>query len=207
VVTAQALVTALLVAVAGITVLAVAVPTYGVPSPERPLQVSAGFLAGTVTMILLGTGLGLSVRTARGAQAIGLLAFFPMFLLSGGGPPPDVMSEPMRRIADILPLTHVIGGIREPWLRNRQRSRPPSGSRGVGGTGSGAGCLASSSRLLGLEGVLTVACHDGQGVRMTARVSPSLACSERNRHRGAGLKQTDTQRASTHERNIDEESL
>jgi ABC-2 type transport system permease protein len=116
VVTAQALVTALLVAVAAVTVLAVAVPTYGIPTPDQPLQVGAAFLAGTATMILLGTGLGLSVRTARGAQAIGLLAFFPMFLLSGGGPPPDVMSEPMRRIADVLPLTHVIGGIREPWL-------------------------------------------------------------------------------------------
>jgi len=39
-----------------------------------------------------------------------------MFLLSGGGPPPDVMSAPMRRIADVLPLTHAISAIRDPWL-------------------------------------------------------------------------------------------
>jgi ABC-type polysaccharide/polyol phosphate export permease len=45
-----------------------------------------------------------------------------MWLLSGGGPPPDVMSDPMRRIADVLPLTHAVAAIRDPWL----------GSGGVG---------------------------------------------------------------------------
>jgi ABC-2 type transport system permease protein len=123
VVTAQALVTAALVVVAAGTVLAVAAPTHGVPSIEEPLAVSAGFLLGTVTMVTLGVALGLVVRTARAAQAVGLLAFFPMWLLSGGGPPPDVMSDPMRRIADVLPLTHAVAAIRDPWL----------GSGGVGG--------------------------------------------------------------------------
>lgn len=116
VVAAQALVTGVLVVLAAATVLAVAAPTYGVPAMEDPLAVTAAFTLGTVTMIVLGVALGLSLQTARGAQAIGLLAFFPMFLLSGGGPPPDVMSDVMRRIADVLPLTHVIAGIRDPWL-------------------------------------------------------------------------------------------
>lgn len=116
VVTAQALVTAALVVVAAGLVAAVAAPTYGVPSVEDPLAVSAGFLLGTVTLITLGVALGLAVRTARAAQAVGLLAFFPMWLLSGGGPPPDVMSDPMRRIADVLPLTHAVAAIRDPWL-------------------------------------------------------------------------------------------
>jgi ABC-2 type transport system permease protein len=116
VVTAQALVTAALVVVAAGLVAAVAAPTYGVPSVEDPLAVSAGFLLGTVTLITLGVALGLAVRTARAAQAMGLLAFFPMWLLSGGGPPPDVMSDPMRRIADVLPLTHAVAAIRDPWL-------------------------------------------------------------------------------------------
>jgi ABC-2 type transport system permease protein len=116
VVTAQALVTALLVVVAALTVAAVALPTYGIPAMDDPLQVAAGFLMGTVTMLVLGVALGLSVGTARSAQAVGLMAFFPMYLLSGGGPPPDVMSDPMRRIADVLPLTHAVAGIRDPWL-------------------------------------------------------------------------------------------
>lgn len=116
VVSAQALVTAALVVVAAGTVYVVAAPTYGVPSVDDGLAVGAGFVVGTVTMIVLGVALGLAVRTARAAQALGLLAFFPMWLLSGGGPPPDVMSEPMRRIADVLPLTHAVAAIRDPWL-------------------------------------------------------------------------------------------
>jgi ABC-2 type transport system permease protein len=116
VVTAQALVTAALVGLAAAMVLVVAEPTYGVPAIDDPLAVAAGFALGTVTMLVLGAALGLATKTARGAQAMGLLAFFPMWLLCGGGPPPDVMSDPMRRIADLLPLTHAVAAIREPWL-------------------------------------------------------------------------------------------
>jgi ABC-2 type transport system permease protein len=116
VVAAQAAVTSVLVVLAAVIVLAVAEPTYGVPAMEDPVAVAAGFVAGTVTMVILGVALGLTMRTARGAQAIGLLAFFPMFLLSGGGPPPDAMTGGMRTIADVLPLTHAVSAIRDPWL-------------------------------------------------------------------------------------------
>jgi hypothetical protein len=39
-----------------------------------------------------------------------------MFLLAGGGPPPDAMSPVMNDIATALPLTHVVRAIQEPWL-------------------------------------------------------------------------------------------
>jgi ABC-2 type transport system permease protein len=39
-----------------------------------------------------------------------------MFLLAGGGPPPDVMSPVMNDISTVLPLTHVVRAIQEPWL-------------------------------------------------------------------------------------------
>jgi len=59
---------------------------------------------------------GAVVPTARAAQGIGLLVFFPSFLLGGGGPPPDAMSAVMRHITRFLPLTHVTDSIRQPWL-------------------------------------------------------------------------------------------
>jgi ABC-2 type transport system permease protein len=113
---AQLIVTAGLVVLAAATVLAVAAPTYGVPAVQRPLTVGAGFVLGTVTLLVLGVVLGLAVPTARGAQALGLLAFFPMWLLCGGGPPREVMSDPMVRIAEVLPLTHAVTVVRDPWL-------------------------------------------------------------------------------------------
>ena len=45
-----------------------------------------------------------------------MLLFLPMFLLAGGGPPPDVMSPVMADISIVLPLTHVVRAIQEPWL-------------------------------------------------------------------------------------------
>jgi ABC-2 type transport system permease protein len=113
---AEALVGLGLVAVAVLTLLAAGGAVFGIPAVEWPLGTAAGFAAGTAVMLLLGTACGLLIGTARGAQAFGLLLFFPMFLLSGGGPPPDVMPTVMRKASDVLPLTHVVGAIRDPWL-------------------------------------------------------------------------------------------
>ena len=54
--------------------------------------------------------------SARAAQAVGLLIFFPSFLLGAGGPPPHVMGSVVRKIAGPLPLTLLTNAVREPWL-------------------------------------------------------------------------------------------
>lgn len=115
-VTAQAAVTAALVVAGAGVLLAVAAPTYGIPAIQDVAGTVAGFAVGTVTMLAVGLALGLAAPTARAAQALGLLTFLPMWLLGGGGPPREVMSEPMRVVSDLLPLTHVTAAIREPWL-------------------------------------------------------------------------------------------
>ncbi len=113
---AQTLVTAGMVVVGSGLVLAVATPIYGIPAIENPMQTALGFLLGTVTMLTLGIALGLVAPTARAAQALGLLAFLPMWVLGGGGPPRAVMTDGMQRISDLLPLWHTTAAIREPWL-------------------------------------------------------------------------------------------
>lgn len=116
VVAAQAVVTAALVMVGAVLVLAVAAPVYGIPAVEDPWGVAAGFATGAVTMITLGVALGLAAPTARAAQALGLLVFMPMWLLGGGGPPRAVMTPAMQSVTDVMPLWHATAGIREPWL-------------------------------------------------------------------------------------------
>ena len=54
--------------------------------------------------------------SSRAANAIGNLVFVPMFLLGGGGPPRDVMTGPMQALSDVLPLSHIVGGLRHSWL-------------------------------------------------------------------------------------------
>lgn len=121
VVGAQAAVTCVLVLVGAAVVLALAVPTYGVPHLVHPALMLAGLLASTVTLMLLGIAIGLAAPSARAAQAIGLLAFFPLYLLGGGGPPRGAMTGAMHVISDVIPSS--VPAIVEPWL-------------GLGGVGS-----------------------------------------------------------------------
>ncbi|MEM7342230.1 MAG: ABC transporter permease [Actinomycetota bacterium] len=89
---------------------------FGLPAVESPVRMAAGLVLGTLAFVSLGVAIGSIMPTARAAQGLGLMMFFPMFLLAGGGPPPEALSGTMRSIADWLPLTHVIRATQEPWL-------------------------------------------------------------------------------------------
>jgi ABC-2 type transport system permease protein len=104
------------IAVSGAALLAVAAPVYGVPTVEDPVQVAAGVVLGSVAFVSLGVLLGTLLPSARAAQAVGLLLFFPSFLLGVGGPPPAAMSSALREISDRLPLAMVNNVVREGWL-------------------------------------------------------------------------------------------
>jgi ABC-2 type transport system permease protein len=104
------------VAVGGGALLAVATPVYGVPTPDQPLRVLAGVVAAAAAFVGLGVLLGSLLPSARAAQAVGLLLFFPSFLLGVGGPPPSAMPHWLRAIADRLPLAVANRAIRDPWL-------------------------------------------------------------------------------------------
>lgn len=99
-----------------ITLLVTALLSYGVPPLEDPFRVVIGLVLGTLAFISFGVALGSLLPTGRAAQSLGMTLFFPMFLLAGGGPPPEVLSGVMQSISNWLPLTHVIRSSQEPWL-------------------------------------------------------------------------------------------
>lgn len=113
---AQVAVGSIAVAVGGGLLLAVATPVYGVPTPDQPLRVLAGVVASAAAFVGLGVLLGTLLPSARAAQAVGLLVFFPSFLLGVGGPPPSAMPDWLRALAERLPLAVANRAIREPWL-------------------------------------------------------------------------------------------
>jgi ABC-2 type transport system permease protein len=127
-VAAQAAVTALLVVIGTAVVLAAALPTYGIPHIVHPALTALGLFVGTATLVLIGIAIGLAAPTARAAQAIGLLAFFPLYLLGGGGPPRGVMTGAMHAISTALPSP--VPAITDPWL-------------GTSGQGTGIAVLAA----------------------------------------------------------------
>jgi ABC-2 type transport system permease protein len=96
--------------------LAVAAPVYGIPAMHDWWRVAAALPLGAVAFVSLGVLLGSVLPSARSAQAVGLLLFFPSFLLGAGGPPPHVMGSAVRHVAAPLPLTLLTNAVREPWL-------------------------------------------------------------------------------------------
>ena len=99
-----------------LVVLVVGSTAYGMQAPADLGGVVGWYLAGLLCFIAMGLALGALAPTGRSANAIGNLLFVPMFLLGGGGPPRQVMSGPMRAVSDGLPLSHVVGGLRQSWL-------------------------------------------------------------------------------------------
>jgi ABC-2 type transport system permease protein len=112
----QAVMGGAFVAMGAVVLLATASVAYGLPPVEDVTGTAVGIVAGSLMFISIGVLLGLVLPNARAAQGVGLLLFLPMFLLAGGGPPPNAMSSVMNDIATALPLTHVVRAIQEPWL-------------------------------------------------------------------------------------------
>jgi ABC-2 type transport system permease protein len=113
---AQMIVNFAMAALGGAVLLIAAGLIYGFGAPDSIPGVALAFAISTLSFVAVGILIGSLAPSARAAQAIGLVLFFPMWLLSGAGPPPGVMTETMRQVSDWLPLTHVVTAIQDPWL-------------------------------------------------------------------------------------------
>ncbi|GAA1026408.1 ABC transporter permease [Virgisporangium ochraceum] len=104
-------------AVAGaVVLLAMARVRYDVTWPESWAGVGFALVLGVVAFGALGVLIGVAVRTARAAQGIGVLLWFLMMMVSGSGPPPEVLGGALRGIATALPLRHLVVAVQDPWL-------------------------------------------------------------------------------------------
>lgn len=112
----QLIVSFVLIAVCSLILVALAFPVYDVMAPESMTLFFLAFAASTVTFAAIGIFLGSLLPTSRAAQGIGLLLFFVMLMLSGAGPPREVMTDPMIYVGDAMPLTHINILLQDPWL-------------------------------------------------------------------------------------------
>ena len=129
--TAHVLVGFAMCAVGIVVIVAVVTLTGGVPAPHDWARTIFGIVLSTLAFVSVGVALGLLLPSARSAQGLGMLLFFPFLLLSGAGPPPNAMGDGMRTVSDAIPLTHVIRSIQEPWLDLGVPERPLRGRRRV----------------------------------------------------------------------------
>ncbi len=103
-------------AVGALVLAVVARLVYHTHLPASTGRVVAAFLVATLAFLSLGFLIASLVPNTRAAQAVGMILFFPMTILSGAGPPPAVMGTAMRHVADALPLTYAVKALQEPWL-------------------------------------------------------------------------------------------
>jgi ABC-2 type transport system permease protein len=116
VLTAQVLVALALVTAGTIVLVVAGVVGYDANPPDQTGATLVGFGLSALAFLALGFLLGNVARTARAAQAIGMLVFLPMWLLSGAGPPREVLSDGLAVVADLLPLTYAVRAVQDPWL-------------------------------------------------------------------------------------------
>jgi ABC-2 type transport system permease protein len=93
-----------------------ALMSWDISAPHSLVGVIVGFLLSVLCFAAIGFLLGALLPSPRAAQGVGVLLWFVMFMISGSGPPPEVMPNSLNTTADITPLKHVIVLIQDPWL-------------------------------------------------------------------------------------------
>lgn len=79
------------------------------------LSVLGGFTLSALAFFSVGYVVASLSPTARVAQVIGQLAFFPMMFLSGAAIPAQIMPGNVRRVSEALPLTYVVRLLQGLW--------------------------------------------------------------------------------------------
>lgn len=89
---------------------------FGIPAMADPFGVAVAIAVSLFAFVNLGLWLGMVLPNSRAAQGVGLLLFFPSFLLGGAGPPPAVMPSAMRTVSNVIPTAHVVHALQHAWL-------------------------------------------------------------------------------------------
>jgi ABC-2 type transport system permease protein len=88
---------------------------FGLRFSGRPLDVVAAFTLGSLAMFAIGFVVAGIAPTARSAQSLGMVLFYPMIFLSGATIPLEAMKGAIRTYAKAIPLTHVVTLLRGLW--------------------------------------------------------------------------------------------
>ncbi len=113
---AQLAVQYVLAAVGAMLIVAAAYLAYDFPAPEAWSGPLVAFFVTATAFAAIGILLGAVVPSPRAAQGFGVMLFFVMMMLSGAGPPVEVMSPTMQSVGKAMPLWHGVIAIQDPWL-------------------------------------------------------------------------------------------
>ncbi len=90
---------------------------YDLRLPAAPFALAPAFVAASLSLFAVGFVLAGVLPSARTAQIVGQVVFFPMFFLSGAaGLQPEMFPDALRRVSELLPLTYVVRLVQELWI-------------------------------------------------------------------------------------------
>lgn len=89
---------------------------YGLRFSGNLLHVLIGFIVSSFSFFALGFVIAAMIPTARTAQIVSMVIFYPMLFLSGAAIPREILPETIQRYAQIMPLTHVVDLLRGLWV-------------------------------------------------------------------------------------------
>ncbi len=89
---------------------------YGLQFEGNLLSVAAAFTLSSISFFSFGFLLAGLMPTARTAQAVAMVIFYPMIFLSGAAIPLEVLPENIKTVATFLPLKHVVTLLRGLWI-------------------------------------------------------------------------------------------
>jgi len=96
--------------------IAVGKVAYDVRFEGRLLDVMLGFALASASFLTAGYLIAGLAPTARVAQVVGMIVFYPMIFLSGATIPLQVMPETVRNVAQFIPLTHAVELLQGLWF-------------------------------------------------------------------------------------------
>lgn len=89
---------------------------YDLAFPAVTGQLALAIIVSALSFFAVGFVLAGLMPTPRTAQAVGMGLFYPMLFLSGAAVPRFIMPETVQRIAEFLPLTHVVILLEDLWV-------------------------------------------------------------------------------------------
>ena len=112
---AQLIVVGGAVVVATVLLVAVSALAFGVALPRNPAGFGLALVLGSAALLSLGVLVAAVTPTAKAANAIGMLAFFPSMFLAGVYVPREVFPAVLQRISDVTPLGAALESVRDTW--------------------------------------------------------------------------------------------
>ncbi|MCX6571467.1 MAG: ABC transporter permease [Candidatus Aminicenantes bacterium] len=114
----QVIVNFLMTLFGGVLLIASARLVFGLRFEGRPLDVLLGFTLSCLSFFAVGFLLASVARTARAANILGMVLYFPNLFLSGATIPKQIFPPAVKAVSKFIPLTHVVNLLQGLWIGN-----------------------------------------------------------------------------------------